>query len=266
MLLNKLRHRLVSLLAAMTGRSMPSMRMPVMRDALCLLRESGIEVNTVLDVGIYKETRPLMDVFPDVEHHLFEPVDVHFEDIRSNYSNIKHVIHHVALSNEDGSAYLACKSINNTDEVTHSEVLSQKPEDETQYMQLREIRRARLDTIIQSPAVKPPYLLKIDVDGHELAVLEGAEFVLKDASIVIIEAPLQKTDVSAFFARSGVLLTHGFYLVDIVDMAYYDGVLWQVDLVFVKKTVLDKVDRLRPFESEGFIFDKHKWRLFSDRI
>lgn len=237
-----------------------------MHHTLCLLRESGIEVNTVLDVGIYKETRPLMEMYPDVEHHLFEPVDLHFDEIRSNYKKIKYVLHHVALSNEDGNAYLACKSINNTGEVTHSEVLSQKPDDDTQYIQIKEIRRARLDTMMQSATAKSPYLLKIDVDGHELGVLEGAKSVLKDTSIVIIEAPLQKTDASAFFLRSQFLLAHDFYLVDIVDMAYYDNVLWQVDLVFVKKDLLDKVDRLKPFENDAFTFDKRKWRLLSDTI
>lgn len=266
MFLKKLSRRLVSILRVITGRKTLSRRLPVMHHTLRLLRESGVEVNTVLDVGIYKETRPLMEVYPEVEHHLFEPVDVHFDEIRSNYKKIKHVLHHVALSNEDGNAYLACKSINSTGEVTHSEVLAKNPDDDTQYVQVKEIRRAKLDTIIQSATAKPPYLLKIDVDGHELGVLEGAKSVLKDTSIVIIEAPLQKTDASAFFQRSQFLLDHDFYLVDIVDMAYYDNVLWQVDLVFVKKTLLDNIDRLKPFENDAFTFDKHKWHLLSDTI
>lgn len=264
MFLNEVYRRFKSVLTGLSDYRITKTRRPLMKQTLNILRESGIQINTVLDVGIYKETRPLMDVFPDVEHHLFEPVDMHFDEISANYKEISHVLHHVALSNQDGSAYLACKSINNTGEVTHSDVLSEKPKNEEDYFQVKEIRRAKLDSIIQAATAKPPYLLKIDVDGHELGVLEGAEEVLKDTSIVIVEAPLQKSEASAFFIRSEFLLEHGFYLVDIVDMAYYDGVLWQVDLVFVKKDVLMKIDRLRPFESENFKFNKRNWRLLSD--
>jgi len=266
MLLYRIRQRLMSLLPNAISNLISPERRPLMRDTLHLLRDSGVQVNTVLDVGIYKETRPLMEVYPDVKHHLFEPVDIHFDEIRENYKRISYVLHHVALSNEDGNAYLACKSINNTGEVTHSEVLAEKPVDESEYVQLREIRRAKLDTIVRTDSIRPPFLLKIDVDGHELGVLQGAEATLIDTAVVIIEAPLQKTDTSAFFKRSEFLLKRGFYLVDIVDMAYYDGALWQVDLVFVKKDVLESADRLRPFESDSFTFDKHKWRLLNDTI
>lgn len=266
MYLKNLAHGFVVFFLRLAGIRKRSNRLPVMPDSLRLLRDCDIEINVVLDVGIYKETRPLMEAFPDVEHHLFEPVDIHFKDIRSNYSKIKHVIHHVALSNKDGSAYLACKSINNTGEVTHSEVLSQKPDDESQYVKVRQIRMAKLDTIIKQSIVSPPYLLKIDVDGHELPIMEGAVDVLENTSVVIVEAPLQKNDASAFFLRSQFLLSRGFYLVDIVDMAYYNDVLWQVDLVFVKKHIIENVSRLRPFECDPFVFDKHKWNLLSDRL
>ena len=128
------------------------------------------------------------------------------------------------------------------------------------------IKQSKLDTIIDNSDITAPYLLKIDVDGLELAILSGATNTLKNTSIVIIEEPLNKVITPHFFERSNFLLDHGFYLLDIVDFAYYDGILWQVDLVFVRKDIVDNNDKLRPFEADSFSYENHKWDPLSDRI
>ena len=243
-------------------------RMPTMQDSLKVLLDCGVQVNTVLDVGILTGTQPLMDVFPGIKHHLFEPVDLHYKTISRNYRNISHELHQVALSNEDGNVYLAGKSIHNNGKITHSEVVPDKVTEEeiTGLVSCKQIKRARLDTVINESQIEPPYLLKIDVDGHEMPILEGAEQALKDSTIVVIEAPLNKVVQPHFFERSQHLMDNGFYLVDIVDLAYYDGILWQADLVFVKKSLVDSIDRLRPFESESFVFEQKKWRPLSNEL
>lgn len=243
-------------------------RMPTMQDSLKVLLECGVEVNTVLDVGILTGTQPLMEVFPDIKHHLFEPVDLHFKTISNNYRNISHELHHVALSNEDGSVFLACKSIHNDGKITHSEVVPDEVSDKDVpgLISCKEIKRARLDSITKDARIEPPYLLKIDVDGHEMPILEGALQTLKDSTIVVIEAPLNKVALPHFFERSKFLMDNGFYLVDIVDLAYYDGMLWQADLVFVRKSVADNIDRLRPFESDSFAFEREKWKPLSNEL
>ena len=48
---------------------------------------------------------------------------------------------------------------------------------------------------------------------------------------------------------------------DIVDMAYYEGILWQVDLVFIKHSIVEANPKLKPFEHDNFSFEKSKWFL-----
>ena len=55
-----------------------SNRITTMQSALYALLKAGVKVGTVLDVGVLTATRPLMEVFPTTEHHLFEPVSAHF--------------------------------------------------------------------------------------------------------------------------------------------------------------------------------------------
>jgi len=239
-----------------------------MQDSLRVLLDCGIQVKTILDVGIYTGTQPLMEVFPKTKHHLFEPVDLHFNTISANYKNIPHELHHVALSDTDGRVYLACCSINNGEKITHSQIVPKKlnSKDMPGLVSCTEVRQAKLDTIIDGNLVPSPYLLKVDVDGYEIPVLKGALRVLNNSSVVVIEAPLNKANLPNFFERSQYLMDSGFYLVDIVDLAYYDGVLWQADLVFVRKDIVNTNDRLRPFESDTFAFEGSKWSLLSDRI
>jgi len=232
-----------------------------MQGSLRVLLDSGVEVNTVLDVGILTGTAPLIQVFPDRPHHLFEPVDLHFKQIEKNYRNINSKLHHVALSDTEGNAYLACRAINRDGRITHSEVVDAPVTNEElpDLVECRTIPKCRLDTITEKEGIVNGCLLKIDVDGHEMSILRGADITLERASIVVIEAPLDRARLPHFFERSAYLMNKGFFLMDIVDLAYYDGVLWQVDLVFVRKDIVNNIDRLKPFETPSFTFQKELW-------
>ena len=85
----------------------------------------------------------------------------------------------------------------------------------------------------------PPYLVKIDVQGAELEVLEGATELLKETDVVIVETSLISTvknspeidEVIAYMSR------HDFKVFDIIDSVErpLDRNLAQVDLMFVKR-------------------------------
>lgn len=243
-------------------------RLPTMSDSLRVLLERGVQVNTVLDVGILTGTEPLIRVLNNVPHQLFEPVDLHFPKIAENYRNIEHKIHQVALSDRDGSAYLACRSIHIDGRITHAEVVERPvtASDVDGFVSCVEIPMTRLDTIVGKEAPEAPYLLKIDVDGHEMQVLRGARNTLPDVSIVVIEAPLNRTDQPHFFERSAFLMDHGFFLMDITELAYYAGILWQVDLVFVRRDLVEAIPELRPFEAENFRFARDHWYPLTERM
>jgi FkbM family methyltransferase len=83
----------------------------------------------------------------------------------------------------------------------------------------------RLDSFMSTRDDAKPYLLKLDVDGLEIPIMQGSEGIWDDVSCVIVEAT-----IASFAERMNFLLAKGFKLFDIVDHCYYYGMFSQVDL------------------------------------
>jgi FkbM family methyltransferase len=95
-----------------------------------------------------------------------------------------------------------------------------------------------LDTLARELALKPPFLLKLDVQGAEQSVLFGARYVLENCHTVICEA-----DVDDFAAIDGTLQKAGFGLYDVTAInRVEDGALGWFYPVYINR----KLDDLRP--------------------
>ncbi|MEK7991804.1 MAG: FkbM family methyltransferase [Thiotrichaceae bacterium] len=223
-------------------------RIPTMLDSLETLISLGVDIESVLDVGVLYGTFPLMKFFPNKVHHLFEPVDTFFEKIEHNYKNIKHNLHQVALSNENGKAWQLLISAEKNNIVTHSQINHEYVPISDSVVACKPISKAKLDSYIENMIAKPPYLLKIDVDGHELSILEGSINTLQKCNIVIIEVTKK-----SFIERSIFLEKHGFMLFDIVELSYYAGAFWQADLIFINRKLLTKNKNLIPMETKEYL-------------
>lgn len=81
---------------------------------------------------------------------------------------------------------------------------------------------------IDSLTFDAPALLKIDVDGGELAVLIGSIGILDRVAVLVIEATSASLFAIVQFAEA-----HGFRLFDIVELCYCGNQLHQCDLIFV---------------------------------
>ena len=248
-----------------------------MVNALSALRNLGVEVRSVIDVGVHKETPFLIKVFPDVKHYLIEPSGEFIDEIKENYRDIDFNFLQIALSDREGDAWYVCrtrtnKMVNLIDGIpTNQEVkcpmhgsISYHPvtsedfndDDFEDLTSCKKIRVTTLDSILGSLNAAPPFLLKIDVDGLELNIVKGARQSLKNASIVIVETSLTEGASFSLISGSQEVISHGFRLFDIVDPTYYCGVLFQVDLIFVREDIVDGLSTLRPktipFEAQNF--------------
>ena len=96
----------------------------------------------------------------------------------------------------------------------------------------RMVPKVSLDDYFAANPIEGPYFLKIDIDGEELKVLQGATETLKQASVVMMEVIIY-----GFAERIGFLLEHGFQLFDLTEPAYYDDSFWQCDAVFVRRDI-----------------------------
>lgn len=228
-------------------------RYPDAKNALQSLLALGIEINSILDVGIHHGTPPLMQCFPHHKHYLFEPIDEHFDLIRRNYEHMNYDLQHVALSNSDGEAWQVGESLKGGSTVTHSHLsdVEVSKEQNPNLISCKKIRKARLDSLVAALKPMPPYLLKIDVDGHEIPILQGATEALKQASVVVMEVT-----AATLIPRGQVLTQQGFQLFDIVDFNYYCDLFYQADVIFVRADIIADNPDLRPMQQGAFQPDR----------
>lgn len=214
-----------------------------LEDILAGLVANGLDVRTVLDVGVRYGTPALMEAFPAKPHFLFEPMVEYNDIIRKRYAAIEHEIVNVACGADDGNTQLV-KIFRSGREAlpTHSQML--RPGIDPSLGTLEEIERLSMDTFIAARNVQGPFLLKIDVDGLELDVLRGAQETLKSCAAVVLEMTRH-----SFFRRMSFMENNGFSMHSLGDIAYgsmspdvaalrpFDTGFRQCDVVFLPKTM-----------------------------
>ncbi|MEM9973770.1 MAG: FkbM family methyltransferase, partial [Pseudomonadota bacterium] len=212
------------------------LRFPSTQSALARIQSGGLKFETVIDVGVHEGTPKLMKALPNALHLLIEPSAAHANAIAKNYREIPHELIPVAAGKEDGSVWFVDHAIDGGTAITHSRIVSSREEAErTENLRnIAELPVRRLDTIAAERDLAGPIFLKIDVDGKEIDVLEGARGLLGDVSALSIEAPLMHLSERTLWLEEA-----GFTLYDIVDFDYYKNVLWQVDLVFVAESAIE---------------------------
>ena len=218
------------------------------KNTISALVKSGVNVSQVVDVGVRECTADLLSLFPEVQHLLFEPASEFHLLIEKNYKNVSYVLNACALSSESGSAYLIKTALENNDVISHtriSDIANGLPGENVVGVDEIEIRT--LDSFIG--AVLMNCLIKIDVDGMELPIIEGASNTIRLASIVVVEV----TSLT-LAKRVAAVERLGFRLVDFVDRVKYGLALHQCDAVFVREDLIN--DSIVPVMSP---FDSAKW-------
>lgn len=223
-------------------------RFPSKSDSLRVLLDAGLSPRTVIDIGVHSGTPELIEAFPNAHHLLIEPEAAHDEAIASNYRNVAHTLVRMGASDHHGEAALTSERRDGSGEVTHSRFLNNEPGADSLTAM---VKIAPLDSIVADSGLEGPYFLKIDTDGHELNVLAGAGETLKRSAAVAIEVVTRSVT-----ERMAPIEAAGLQLFDVVDLAYFQRTLWQMDLVFVNPAVFNTTD-LKPRTSPTANY--HAW-------
>jgi FkbM family methyltransferase len=231
-------------------------RFPSKTNTLRYLRRAQVPVGTIIDVGVNEQTFELRDVFPDVRHILFEPTLECHDAIRTNYAHMDYELVPCALSDQDGTGFM--KKVTLGDKIDYATMLDyfpseHRPDDGVSIGSPEPVPTLRLDNFMTNRNDSMPYLLKIDVDGHEMPVMRGTEGIWDRVSCVIVEV-----NVPSFTERMNFILSKGFRLFDIVDSCYYYDMFWQTDLVFVAEKFMDNpILRRGEIENWNFHWDQY---------
>ena len=231
-------------------------------DALRTFRGIYPGIRYVVDVGVQAQTAPLIEVYGDAHHLLYEPALVFQADIERNYAGTEHELRPVAVSSIRGRLYQHMLSKDGTGAVTHSYLKGDdvpEPSQRELYVDIRPVEVVTLDDeLSRQPRFQPwNALLKIDVDGLDSEVLLGAAGFAKNVALLAIEAAVGRVG-----ERIRIAAELGFELWDITSPAYYFDQLSQVDLFFVNSSLRAEDLSFRPWEKTQWSVDWERWRHF----
>lgn len=203
-----------------------------MTTALRHLRANGFAPRVTIDVGAAQGlwSKEASELFLESDFLMIDPIaenEPRLIELQKTSRRFRYLLG--AVSNENGTA-----SVNFHDDLDSSTLLDFDGVDPAKK---RQVPLWRLDTLLEDRKFDPPQFIKIDVQGHELAVLEGATRCLETAQVLIVECNLYRFLYGTALIHEviGFLAERGFRMYDFAGYLRrpYQNDLGQVDVVFV---------------------------------
>lgn len=168
-------------------------------------------VETIIDVGVLKGTPELYKAFPSARLILVEALPMYEPTCRRIMEGRRGEIHMCAVGASDGSA----KIKHYPTMPARSSLLDTHIPNEFEFEEI-EVPLRRLDTLLDPGSFARNTLLKIDVEGMELQVLQGAAGILGRVNYIIAETSVKQRhkDSYRFADLVGFLAEQGFHLYD----------------------------------------------------
>ena len=199
--------------------------------ALGRIVKRGMRMGTIVDVGASNGSwsEVCMRHFPDARYLLVEVQSCHTRALEAfcrQHPNAQYVL--AAAGNGDGSCFF-------DDGDPFGGLASNAATEGCKTM----LPMVRLDSAIKKAGLPGPYLLKLDTHGFELQIIQGAEEMLHNTELAVIEAYIFRLNDKALLSHE--LCTEmdkrGFQMIDFSEPMWRekDMALWQWDLFFVKK-------------------------------
>jgi FkbM family methyltransferase len=218
------------------------------------------EPHVVLDIGAHHGWffHCWQDWCPNAIIHAFEPAPAAYAAAVSYYGTHPRVkINQAGIGEHDGVMELYMLDAS---EVSNSFLPPLKEtwaevKFETGGISQKKVPIMTIDNYCAKEGISRVYLMKIDVQGYELKVLEGASHVLTSTGFVFVEAGIQPfyegapvfTDVYSFLAK------HGFHLMGMRAWHRGNYRLMETDMLFRRNQILPPIDPtvVKVFENIG---------------
>jgi FkbM family methyltransferase len=206
--------------------------------SLAQVQALGFMPKTVIDVGaaIGSFTRTCYAIFPQAQYVLLEPLEEYVPSLKQVVNAIPRAAYEIAVA----AANEGTAPLNVHEDLVGSSLYRESEEGANVNGVRREVRSLTLDRLIVERSLRPPYLVKIDVQGAELDVLRGGEALLGGAEYVLMEMSLFQffQNGPLFCDMVSYMESKGFVPYDIIGPQYrpLDWALSQVDVVFVKES------------------------------
>ena len=196
------------------------------------LKENKYELMTVIDIGghhgeLYNSMKKSNTTFND--YYIFEPFDESFEIINKiEDTNLKK--YHLGISNQKGTAELnisnweTSNTLNNDIDLKSTRNrIKQLIYGKNQYSVQQKIKIDTLDNLFHTKDIDDVFL-KIDVEGHEKEVIDGADYFLTSEVVkfILIEVQDQNESIKQSLKKYGYeeITTFKFPFLNIKDSLF----------------------------------------------
>jgi FkbM family methyltransferase len=192
-------------------------------------KTKGINPSVIYDIGANDGswTRDMKQVYPNARYVQFEANSDHSSPDR----------HIVLLGNEEKEItfYKSKTDKQNTGASIYLEVSNHYEKDKYESIQLPMVK---LDSYAIQNNLPQPDLIKLDVQGAEIDILNGAISILKQTQYIIMEVALHRWNKDAPMIEDVILFMKekGFQMVDILDTHFLANYLFQIDVLFVHES------------------------------
>lgn len=210
--------------------------------ALHLLAEKGFRPDLVLDIGAAGGTIGLYEEWLQAHYVLVEPLEKYRAALSRICQDLSSAeVEIAAVGAEPGQLSLAAHP-------TEPHLIGMPETAPSDWVRFS-VPMITVDQIIAKQRQEKSIgstLVKIDVDGPELAVLRGARQSLREGrDVYLIEAALLDTDRGRFGEIIEFMSVANYEVFDILEPLFRpsDEVLWQVDLIFVPRFSASRRDR-----------------------
>lgn len=209
----------------------PTYIAPSLLGFLKKIQHENIEINSIYDVGAYKGnwTRTASEILgKDKTFFLFEPNTEH----NLLLAKTGYPYFNVLLSDRE-------KTIDFYSSAGQGD--SYFPENNPIHLDgpKRKMQSKTLDQVVAGAEIEmaPPDLLKIDTQGSEIDILNGATATIKDTKLIILECPIVKYNLGAPDIQQYIyyMASIDFIPWSVVEIHFMLNVFVQLDIAFMSK-------------------------------
>lgn len=199
-----------------------------------LIYRLGFTPKTVIDVGVAEGTMELYTSFSDSFFLLIEPLKEFESDLRSILMKYRGTYIIAAAGSKTGEVTFNVHDNHLYGSSLYKEMMGSEADGHEVNVPI-----IMLDDILKDKLLNGPYLIKVDVQGAEIDVLEGGQKALAEAEVVVLEVSMFQFMKGApeFFDIVFYMKQHGFVAYDII-LGWnrpLDNALGQIDIIFVKE-------------------------------
>lgn len=197
---------------------------------------------TIFDIGANRGNvlTQYLDLFPDANIHAFEPYSESFESLRNRFSSNKSVkCYKLAVSDsQDNRKFYVNKNVD-TNSLLKPRRSGLSSDSQVRNRTIEIVPTVTIDKFCFDNTISKIDILKMDIQGGELAALHGAIELLESKKISVIYSEVffieQYESQPLFHHISEFLYQYGYLLQDIYSPFYGNGRLAWADAIFCIK-------------------------------